>query len=143
MKKFIFIGIAAVLVIASAFLFLNKDIRQNIVSMGTGMETEEEQLSDGTIAVAALTERVMEAVRREAAVEEQPTPFRNWIIAGTVLLGGLFGLRFSDVMNWLRNSFGPALDLAVGIILGLFLTAYICMLVASNLRRVRRVFRLR
>ena len=94
---------------------------------------------------AALTERVMRAVKREAlsADEQQPTSLRNWILVGTVLLGGLFGLRFSDVMDWLRHSFGPAIDVAMSLILGLFLTGYICMLVASNLNRVLRVFRLR
>jgi len=98
---------------------------------------------------AVLTERVMRAVRRDAvrnealSADEQPTSLRNWILVGTVLLGGLFGLRFSDVMDWLRHSFGPAIDVAMSLILGLFLTGYICMLVASNLNRVRRVFRLR
>lgn len=114
-----------------------------IGSEESGIET----LEDGAIATEALTARVMEAVRRDAAEfgvrAEQPAPLRNWIIAGTILLVGLFGLRFSDVMNWLRRSFGPALDVAMSVILGLFLTGYIGMLVASNLARVRRVFRLR
>ncbi len=101
------------------------------------------------LADPALTERVMLAVRSEtpgvdaAPADEQPTSLRNWIIVGTIILGGLFGLRFSDVMNWLRHSFGPAIDVAMSLILGLFLTGYICMLVASNLGRVLRVFRLR
>ena len=101
------------------------------------------------LADPALTERVMRAVRSEAPgadavpADEQPTSLRNWIIVGTIILGGLLGLRFSDVMDWLRHSFGPAIDVAVSLILGLFLTGYICMLVASNLGRVLRVFRLR
>ena len=100
-----------------------------------------------------LTERIMEAVRHDAAAvmtgdealseEERPELFRNWIIAGTLLVAGLFGLRFSDVMDWLRNSFGPTIDVAMSLILGVFLTGYICMLVGSNLRRVRRALRLR
>lgn len=101
------------------------------------------------LADPALTERVMLAVRSEVPgvdagpADEQPTSLRNWIIVGAIILGGLFGLRFSDVMNWLRHSFGPAIDVAMSLILGLFLTGYICMLVASNLGRVLRVFRLR
>lgn len=106
------------------------------------------------LADPVLTERVMRAVRSEAptaaaagvdavTVDEQPTSLRSWIIVGTIILGGLFGLRFSDVMNWLRHSFGPAIDVAMSLSLGLFLTGYICILVASNLSRVRRVFRLR
>jgi hypothetical protein len=105
-----------------------------------------------------LTERVMQAVRSQApgvhAVrfalpddplepDEQPTPLRSWIIVGSILLVGLFGLRFSDVMNWLRHSFGPAIDVAMSVILGVFLTGYICLLVGSNLARVRRILRLR
>jgi hypothetical protein len=105
-----------------------------------------------------LTDRVMRAVRSEAGgipavgwdlpdeemeSGEQPTSLRNWIIVGSVLVGGLFGLRFSDVMNWLRHSFGPAIDVAMSLILGVFLTGYICLLVGSNLGRVRRLFRVR
>ncbi|MBU8914121.1 MAG: hypothetical protein KOO61_08875 [Spirochaetales bacterium] len=102
------------------------------------------RIESGGLEDSALTERVMRAVRNEAPrTEEQPTPLRNWIIVGTVLLGGVFGLRFSDVMDWLRTSFGPAIDVAMSLILGVFLTGYICMLVASNLSRVLRVFRLR
>jgi len=97
---------------------------------------------------SALTLRVLDAVRAEAIGTDapdapRPAPLRNWVIAGTLLLGGLLGLRFSDVMSWLRNSFGPAIDVAMSVILGVFLTGYICILVASNLGRVRRVLRLR
>ena len=102
------------------------------------------RIESGGLEDSVLTDRVMRAVRSEAPrTEEQPTPLRNWIIVGTVLLGGIFGLRFSDAMDWLRTSFGPAIDVAMILILGVFLTGYICMLVASNLRRVLRVFRVR
>ena len=100
---------------------------------------------DETVADPAITERVMGAVRREmvAVGVEPPTALRSWIIAGTILLAGLLGLRFSEVMSWLRLSFGPAIDIAMSLILGTLLTAYICLLVGSNLDRVRRVLRLR
>jgi hypothetical protein len=46
-------------------------------------------------------------------------------------------------MNWLRMAMGPGIDVAMSLILGIFLTAYICMLVGVNLRRVQRVLRVR
>ncbi len=107
------------------------------------------RIESADLADSALTERVMFAVRGEAvrsealSADDQPTSLRNWIIVGTILLGGLLGLRFSEVMDWLRYSFGPAIDVAMSLILGVFLTGYICMLVASNLGRVLRLFRLR
>ena len=111
----------------------------------------------------ALTVRVMDTLRREAAgsavpgaeflfaglaeenedPDEQPTTLRNWIIVGTILLASIFGLRFSDAMTWLSHFFGPAIDVAMSVILGVLLTAYICMLVGSNLRRVLRAFGVR
>ena len=100
---------------------------------------------------AELTRRVMQAVKHEPApgatlseafaADDQPTSVRNWIIVGIVLFGGVLVLRFSEVMTWLRQFFGPAIDLAMSIILGVFLTGYICVFVASNLSRVTRVFR--
>jgi hypothetical protein len=84
----------------------------------------------------------MQAVRLES---ERPPPasLRTWFIAGTFILGGLLGLRFSDVMTWLRASFGPFLDVTVSVILGLCLTGYICILVGTNLQRLMKILRIR
>lgn len=94
----------------------------------------------------ALCERVMGAIRDEAAAEhatDPPTSLRNWVIIGTVLFAGLLGLRFSEVMVSLRTALGPGIDVAMSVILGVFLTSYLCILVASNLRRVGRILGVR
>jgi hypothetical protein len=91
-----------------------------------------------------LTASVMRMVREnvgQAAAADPPTSLRNWIIIGAVIFAGVLGLRFSEVMTWLRGALGPAIDVAMSIFLGVFLTGYICMLVGSNMDRVLRIFR--
>ncbi len=90
-----------------------------------------------------LTERIMSLVAREASgvAHDQPTRLRSWIIVGALILVGVTGLRFSEVMTMLRQSVGPIIDVAMSVILGIFLTGYICMLVGSNMGRVLRIFR--
>lgn len=91
----------------------------------------------------ALTERIMFSVRDAAETADQPTRLRSWIVIGALILVGVTGLRFSEVMTWLRQSTGPAIDVAMSVILGVFLTGYICILVGSNMDRVLRMFRQR
>ena len=103
--------------------------------------------SDPAASDAALTNAIMTAVRSLPAVTTpgrlHAMPLRNWLFAGLLILGGTFGLQYSDSLDWLRVSFGPVIDLAIGLILGLVLTTYLCILVGSNLERVSRLFRLR
>ena len=87
-----------------------------------------------------LTNRIMSAIRNDAA-DLQPVALRGWVVVGAVMLAGLFGLRFSRWMADLRSALGPSVDIATGLVLGLLLTGYLCMLVASNFDRVSRVFR--
>lgn len=91
----------------------------------------------------ARTERIMVAIRVEAPPAPVPVPFRNWLAAAAVILGGILGLQYSAPLDYLRDAFGPALDLALALSLGLFLTVYLCLLVGSNLPRVRRLFGVR
>jgi hypothetical protein len=93
----------------------------------------------------ALTGRIMAAIVEEASgvAANQPTRLRSWIIVGALILVGVTGLRFSEVMTLLRQSVGPVIDVAMSVILGVFLTGYICMLVVSNMDRVLRIFRQR
>lgn len=97
---------------------------------------------------AALTQRIMDKVRKEALsvkreAEEDlpPVRFRSWVVAGAVMLAGIFGLRFSNWMADLRSTVGPSVEIATGLVLGLLLTGYLCMLVVSNLDKVTRLFR--
>ncbi len=93
-----------------------------------------------------LTGRIMAAVLAEPApgepgTERGPMPLRNWLAAGVLILAGILGLQYSDSFEWVRLAFGEAIDLAMGLILGVFLTTYLCLLVGSNLKRVQRLFR--
>lgn len=93
-----------------------------------------------------LTDRIMTAVQAEPSPHEVtephgPMPLRNWLLAGVLIFGGILGLHYSESFEWLRLAFGEAIDLAMGLILGVFLTTYLCLLVGSNLKRVQRLFR--
>lgn len=93
-----------------------------------------------------LTGRIMTAIRaepspREVAEPHEPMPLRNWLVAGLLIFGGILGLHYSESFEWLRLAFGEAIDLAMGLILGIFLTTYLCVLVGSNLKRVQQLFR--
>lgn len=95
---------------------------------------------------SALARRIMYAIRRQAAAiaadkELQLVAFRGWIVAGAVMLVGVFGLRFSNWMADLRATYGPSVDIATGLVMGLILTGYLCMLVVSNFDRGSRLLR--
>ena len=106
-----------------------------------------------------LTSRIMDAVREEsmpssphanapALTEEMPEgpgklQLRGWTAGGLVILASLVLIQYSEVVEWLRTYLGPSIDVSLGIILGLGLTIYICVLVGSNLRAVQRLLRLR
>ncbi|MFW5685553.1 MAG: hypothetical protein ACOC0O_02770, partial [Spirochaetota bacterium] len=92
----------------------------------------------------ALTERIMAAVREEslaAQTSDQRMHLPGWSVGGAVILTGLVLLQFSRVASWLSQSIGSIVDVALGIMFGIALTIYICMLVWSNLEEVRRVLR--
>ncbi|MFW6293211.1 MAG: hypothetical protein ACOC7V_12930 [Spirochaetota bacterium] len=100
---------------------------------------------------ADFTARVMEAVTAEAAASfrpaSEPTPrpvgLRGWTAGGTLILAGLVAIEFSDVVEWLRATFGSVIDVALSTMLGVALTIYIMLLVGLNLPAVRRFLRLR
>ena len=98
---------------------------------------------------SALTARIMESIRREPrpvgtmADPHVQMPLRRWLLAAALLVAGVLGLEYSESLDWLRVSFGSTIDLAMGLILGLFLTIFLCMLVGSNLKHVQRLFRVR
>lgn len=92
-----------------------------------------------------LTARIMAAVRLEAESRlsrflgngvAPPFAIRGWLIVGTVILASLFLVPFSDILNTLRRSLGPGIDLALSLALGIGLTVYICVLVVSNHTKV-------
>lgn len=93
---------------------------------------------------SAFTARVMRAVHESKA---QPEPARStvgipgWTAGGAVLIASLVAVQFSQVVEWLGESLGPVLDVALATILGLALTIYILILVGSNLRAMRRALR--
>jgi predicted anti-sigma-YlaC factor YlaD len=96
------------------------------------------------------TRRVMTVIRSEAEAtanatrkERRPARLIVWIAAGVLLLVGMPGLRFSRWMVPLRSAFGPSVDLAMTLILGLALTGYLCLLVASNFEKISRFVRRR
>jgi predicted anti-sigma-YlaC factor YlaD len=93
-----------------------------------------------------LTRRVMVQIRDEAilqAEEEHPVRLRGWTVGGAIILASLVLIQFSKVVAWLGESMGAVVDVALGIMLGIALTIYICMLVWSNPEAIRRFLHLR
>jgi predicted anti-sigma-YlaC factor YlaD len=95
----------------------------------------------------ALTSRIMTAVRSEASFAAAPevrlrlVRLPGWTAGGAVILASLVLVQFSDVVSWLSAELGSVVDVALGVMLGIALTAYIMLLVGSNLQAVRRIIR--
>jgi hypothetical protein len=68
---------------------------------------------------------------------------RGWTVGGAIILASLVLIQFSKVVAWLGESMGAVVDVALGIMLGIALTIYICMLVWSNPEAIRRFLHLR
>lgn len=110
----------------------------------------------GAEAEAAFTVRVMAAVHEAHAEtdvaalrvghsETEPSSptvsLRGWTAGGAAIIASLVLIQFSDVVDWLRGSLGPVIDVALATMLGLALTIYLLILVGSNLKAVRRALR--
>ena len=80
---------------------------------------------------------------RETPSPEQRIRLPGWTAGGVVILASLVLIQFSKVVAYLRDTLGSVIDVSLGIMLGLALTIYICVLVGSNLRAVQRLLRLR
>lgn len=95
-------------------------------------------------AADAFTARVMRAVHEARAEPKASSPavgLRGWTAGSLVIVASLVAIQFSDVVDWLRGSLGPVIDVAIATMLGLALTAYLLLLVGSNLTTVRRALR--
>ncbi len=107
------------------------------------------RMDDGAREDPALTARIMASVRSEprplgtVADPRRSMPFHRWLIAAALLVAGVLGLEYSESLDWLRLAFGSIIDLVMGLILGLFVTIFLCMLVGLNLKHVQRIFRVR
>ncbi len=109
---------------------------------GGGARTPEHPVA--AIGQAAFTEQVMRAIHQAAASPHDLDPklsLGGWAVGGAVIIAGFVVVQFNKVVDWLRGFFGPGIDVALAMILGIALTVYLLMLVGSNLRAVRRVWR--
>jgi hypothetical protein len=90
------------------------------------------------------TRHVMAAVAREVELREsgeRQMSLKSWIVVGTLMVLGFLVLPFSDVLASIRQLFGPAVDVATAVILGVVVTSYICVLVVANHHRMLRWIR--
>ena len=84
----------------------------------------------------------MAAVRSEAtSTAASPLRLPGWTAGGALIVASLVAIHFSKVVTYLRTTLGNVIDVALGLMLGLALTIYICLLVWSNLAAVRRALR--
>lgn len=130
-------------------------VRVRRIEADAGLRPDEPALVEGeaTRDRADFTARVMRAVTAEAAASREPSPasapaprpvgLRGWTVGGALILAGLVSIEFSDVVEWLRATFGSVIDVALSTMLGVALTIYIMLLVGLNLRAVRAFLRMR
>lgn len=87
-----------------------------------------------------LTDSVMEQIYKRP-VYGSPVSYFRWIAAGIVIISSLFLLNFSETFLMMKSFFGATLEVPLGMVLGLGVTFYIWIFIASNLVDIKKIVR--
>lgn len=66
----------------------------------------------------------------------------NWIGTGLVIILGMLLIPFSTILPSLYRLFGPGVMVALHVIMGVTLTAYMLVFIVCHMRSLRRLLRL-
>jgi hypothetical protein len=83
-------------------------------------------------------EEIMRTVFSSGVRYDQHVSGFQWSAVGLVILVSLFVIPLSNSFGWLRNFFGPGLEIPLSIVLGLVFTAYALAGIFSNLEVLKK-----
>jgi len=83
-------------------------------------------------------EEIMLSVFHSGVRHYQHVSGFQWSAVGLIILVSLFLIPFSNSFGWLRNFFGPGLEIPVSIVLGLVFSAYALAGIFSNLEELKK-----
>jgi hypothetical protein len=76
---------------------------------------------------------VMARVSLEGDVPAREVPVYQWVCAGMILFGGMMLVTFSDSLVWLKSVFGRNIEVPMSLVLGIIITIYASIFVATHL----------
>lgn len=65
----------------------------------------------------------------------------GWIVTGLIIFISIFLVSYSDWLIWMKYHFGKNIEIAVSIVLGLFISAYSAIFIGTNIDRLKGLFR--
>ena len=83
-------------------------------------------------------EEIMLSVFHSAVRHDQHVSGFQWSAVGLIILVSLFLIPFSNSFGWLRNFFGPGLEIPLSIVLGMVFSAYALAGIFSNLEELKK-----
>jgi hypothetical protein len=83
-------------------------------------------------------EEIMRTVFGSAVHYDHHVTGFQWGAVGLVILVSLFVIPLSNSFGWLRNFFGPGLEIPLSIVLGLVFSAYALAGIFSNLEELKK-----
>ncbi len=81
-----------------------------------------------------LCSSVMQQISLMPGYKEPRISSMKWILAGMVILTGIFLIPFNPSMQWIRNYFGELFDVSLTLVLGLAVSLYCSAFAATHIR---------
>lgn len=85
-----------------------------------------------------LSEKIMMDVFRSEVRYDHHISGIQWGVVGFIILASMFAIPYSSSFGWLRQFFGPGLEIPVSIVLGLVMSIYASAGIFSNLEELKK-----
>jgi len=101
-----------------------------------GRRKPDRDLTDGIMAAL-----YMDSIGKAPKVEKEDVeaPLRTWLWSGAVIMVGMLLIPFSTILPELSGRYGSSLDITLHLILGLVITLYGTIFIASHMGLLRKI----
>ena len=87
---------------------------------------------------SSVVDEVMKAIGDNQIQQESRTVSNfKWLLAWAIILASIFMIPFNRQLAWLRESFGGYFELPLVIVLGLAITLYSVIYIATHLEKIK------
>ena len=86
-----------------------------------------------------ISNSIMEKISELHIIHEQNVSSVKWLTVGSIILASIFLLPFSESLSWLRIHFAGNLEIPLSIVLGLVISIYAIIYIATHLDELKHL----